>query len=219
MSVQSGDEGKDLQHCYNSSQRSSDGSDSQSLHHQHPLPLHHFLNVTASAATSRGDVSLLSAQGYQRFSSSVGGTTRAGGAGSALLSGSSTDSSTQQQPPPPVIKCDLCGTAFTGRLGKYSLQRHMKAVHYKLEMFNCSVCGAPFNRKDSLDRHIMSKHRPVVEFGATPSSDGASIQPNNSSKSVRDSAATHLADNHNSSNLSWSLEQFSARQYKKEGAL
>lgn len=59
----------------------------------------------------------------------------------------------------PILTCDLCNTTFKGRLNKYSLQRHVRVKHWKhLNLHPCPNCDASFNRKDSLTKHIATRH-------------------------------------------------------------
>ncbi|XP_014222033.1 zinc finger protein 596-like [Trichogramma pretiosum] len=50
--------------------------------------------------------------------------------------------------------CDTCGKAF-GR--KYSIKRHIDAVHKK-KTHTCETCGNTFTRKNDMTRHIASVH-------------------------------------------------------------
>ena len=80
-------------------------------------------------------------------------------------------SASQQQPPGAAgaLACPQCGTLFKGRLNKYSLLRHMRNLHWThLRLNPCAICGQNFNRKDSLDRHMISKHGPRSPVSEKP---------------------------------------------------
>ena len=68
-----------------------------------------------------------------------------------------------------MFACDSCDETFTENR---NLTRHITAVHNK-KTFNCFHCDFIANRKDSLARHIKSKHLPkrsadVLEMNSEP---------------------------------------------------
>ena len=68
-----------------------------------------------------------------------------------------------------MFACDSCGDVFTEN---HNLTRHIISVHNKLK-HNCVQCDFVSNRKDSLARHIKSKHSAkrsadVLEMNSEP---------------------------------------------------
>lgn len=53
-----------------------------------------------------------------------------------------------------IFKCESCSKTF---LRKFSLKRHVKAIHLREKDFKCE-CGKNFISRDQLKRHVISKH-------------------------------------------------------------
>ncbi|XP_064462938.1 zinc finger protein 467-like [Ornithodoros turicata] len=58
---------------------------------------------------------------------------------------------------------------------KFSLDRHLVAIHKGQRNFACSVCGGAFSSKDSLDRHSKEVHEEQRNFACSICSTGRTI--------------------------------------------
>ena len=54
--------------------------------------------------------------------------------------------------------CDLCGKGFS----RFSLKKHIEAVHGGLKNFQCNYCEKSFSQLGNLKRHIQSIHEGAV---------------------------------------------------------